>query len=54
MRRGAVVLDLAEIIHKDLVHNFRFARIWGSARFDGQPVERQHPLADRDIVEIHA
>ena len=54
MKRGAVVMNLAEIIHKDLVHNFRFARIWGSARFDGQPVERHHPLQDRDIVEIHA
>jgi uncharacterized protein len=54
LKRGAIVLDLAEIIHKDLVHNFRFARIWGSARFDGQPVERHHPLQDRDIVEIHA
>jgi uncharacterized protein len=54
MKRGAVVTDLAEIIHKDLAHNFRFARIWGSAKFDGQPVERNHPLQDRDIVEIHA
>jgi ribosome-interacting GTPase 1 len=54
MKRGAIVMDLAEIIHKDLVHNFRFARIWGSARFGGQPVERHHPLQDRDIVEIHA
>lgn len=54
MKRGAVVMDLAEIIHKDLVQNFRFARIWGSARFAGQPVERNHPLQDRDVVEIHA
>ncbi len=54
MKQGAAVMDLAEIIHKDLAHNFRFARIWGSARFDGQPVERNHQLLDRDIVEIHA
>jgi uncharacterized protein len=54
LKRGSVVFDLAEIIHKDLAHNFRFARIWGSARFDGQPVERHHPLQDRDVVEIHA
>ncbi|MFB3907388.1 MAG: GTPase [Candidatus Eisenbacteria bacterium] len=54
MRRGATVFDLAEIIHKDLAAHFRFARIWGSARYDGQSVERNHPLEDRDIVEIHA
>ncbi|MBM3286486.1 MAG: TGS domain-containing protein [Candidatus Eisenbacteria bacterium] len=54
LKRGASVMDLAEIIHKDFVQKFKFARIWGSARFDGQPVERAHPLEDRDIVEIHA
>jgi ribosome-interacting GTPase 1 len=54
LKRGATVLDLAGLIHKDLVSHFRFARIWGSARFEGQPVERHHPLEDRDIVEIHA
>jgi len=53
VKMGATVLDLAELIHKDFASNFRFARLWGSARFDGQPVERNHPLADRDVVEIH-
>ncbi|MBD3161362.1 MAG: TGS domain-containing protein [Candidatus Eisenbacteria bacterium] len=50
---GATVLDLARIIHKDFAENFRFARLWGSAKFDGQPVERDHALVDRDVVEIH-
>lgn len=54
MKRGATVIDLAGVIHKDFVAHFRFARIWGSARFEGQPVERHHPLEDRDVVEIHA
>jgi len=54
VKRGATVFDLATIIHKDIAAHFRFARIWGSARFDGQPVERDHTLEDRDIVEIHA
>ncbi len=54
LRRGAIVLDLATLIHKDLAAHFRFARVWGSARFGGQPVERDHVLADRDVVEIHA
>ncbi len=54
LKRGATVYDLATMIHKDIATRFQFARIWGSARFEGQPVERDHPLADRDIVEIHA
>lgn len=54
LKRGATVLDLAALIHKDLAAHFRFARVWGSARFGGQPVERDHPLEDRDVVELHA
>jgi len=54
MKQGATVFDLAAMIHKDIAARFHFARIWGSARFDGQPVERDHPLRDKDIVEIHA
>jgi len=54
LERGATVFDLAHLIHKDIAATFRFARVWGSAKFDGQQVERDHPLADRDVVEIHA
>ncbi len=53
VNQGATVIDLARIIHKELAESFRFARLWGSARFDGQPVERDRPLVDRDVVEIH-
>lgn len=54
LKQGATVLDLAHLIHKNIAATFRFARVWGSAKFDGQQVERDHPLADRDVVEIHA
>jgi uncharacterized protein len=54
LKEGSTVLDLARVIHKDLEAHFRFARVWGSSRFEGQPVERDHRLADRDVVEIHA
>lgn len=50
---GSTVLDLAESIHKDFVHNLKYARIWGSARFDGQRVEKNYILKDKDIVEFH-
>jgi len=50
---GYTVLDLAESIHKDFFHGLKFARVWGSAKFDGQRVEKNYILKDKDIVEIH-
>lgn len=50
---GSTVLDLAEFIHKDFLFNLKFARVWGSAKFEGQRVEKTHALKDRDIVEFH-
>jgi ribosome-interacting GTPase 1 len=50
----ATVLQLARAVHKEIAERLRFARIWGSARFDGQQVDRDHVLADRDVVELHA
>lgn len=50
---GSTVLDLAEIIHKDFVRNLKYTCIWGSAKFDGQRVQKDYVLRDRDIVEYH-
>jgi len=50
---GSTVLDLAEFIHKDFLFNLKFARVWGSAKFEGQRVEKTHVLKDLDIVEFH-
>ncbi|HVP14646.1 MAG TPA: TGS domain-containing protein, partial [Terriglobales bacterium] len=52
--QGATVHDLARAVHKDIAEHLRFARIWGHARFEGQQVDRDHVLADRDVVELHA
>jgi hypothetical protein len=52
---GATVEDLATLVHKDVAARLKFARIWGAhARFEGQQVDRHHPLADGDVVELHA
>ena len=51
--RGASVADLAARIHKDLLAGMKGARVWGAGVFDGQTVQRDHVLSDRDIVEIH-
>ena len=29
-------MDLAALIHKDVASTFRFARVWGSAKFEWQ------------------
>jgi ribosome-interacting GTPase 1 len=50
---GATVLELAEHIHKDFIMNLKYACIWGSGKFDGQRVQRDYALHDRDVVELH-
>jgi ribosome-interacting GTPase 1 len=50
---GSSVLDLAQIIHKDFVAHLKYACIWGSGKFDGQRVQKDYVLQDKDIVEYH-
>lgn len=51
---GSTVRDLAGKIHKEILANFRFGRVWGaSGRFQGQRVGEDHVLVDGDIVELH-
>ncbi len=54
LEAGATVHELARTVHKDIAEHLRFARVWGHARFDGQQVDRDHRLSDRDVVELHA
>ncbi len=51
--QGSTVLEAASAVHKDLARRFRYARLWGQARFEGQMVEREHVLEDGDLIEIH-
>jgi len=50
---GGTVEDLAEKIHKDIVENLKYARLWGPSAIDGLQVSRDHVLEDRDLVELH-
>lgn len=54
VRRGDTVLDVARLVHKDIAESFRFARAWGRGVFDGQQVGADHPVADGDVLELHA
>lgn len=49
----STVSQLAELVHKDIADNLRTAKVWGSAKFDGQAVNHDYVLADKDIVELN-
>jgi hypothetical protein len=51
--QGSTVLDMAAAIHRDIAQNLKRARIWGSNTYQGQAVNRDHVLADRDVIELH-
>lgn len=51
--RGSTVVEMAESIHKDFAHQLKYARIWGSGKFDGQRVQRDYVVQEGDILEIH-
>jgi len=53
LKKGATVLDAAREIHRDFEKNLKYARVWGSTKFEGQRVDRNYILQDRDIVEFH-
>jgi len=50
---GSTVMDLATLVHRQLAEKFKSARIWGTAVYDGQNVQRTHVLNDKDVVELH-
>lgn len=53
LKRGATILDFAEEVHREFPERLRYARVWGSAEFPGQPVGKDFVLQDGDIVELH-
>lgn len=50
---GSTVLDIAASIHKDFAQQLKFARIWGTGKFDGQKVQRDFPVREGDVIELH-
>jgi ribosome-interacting GTPase 1 len=44
--------DFAGKVHKDFAQKLKSARVWGTAVFDGQLVQRDYVLQDGDIVEL--
>jgi ribosome-interacting GTPase 1 len=50
---GSTVIQMAELVHRELAQKLKSARVWGTGVFDGQAVTRDHVLHDRDVVELH-
>jgi ribosome-interacting GTPase 1 len=53
LHRGDCLMDFARIVHKDFAEKLRYARVWGTGKFDGQRIQRDQELADGDVVELH-
>jgi ribosome-interacting GTPase 1 len=51
--RGGTVEMAAISIHKSFAQRMKYARVWGSGKFDGVMVKRDHVLQDGDIIELH-
>jgi ribosome-interacting GTPase 1 len=54
LRRGGTLLDVAELIHKDVAANFKHARVWGANINPGSTVKGDYVVSDKDVVEIHS
>ncbi|MEM3464831.1 MAG: TGS domain-containing protein [Candidatus Jordarchaeales archaeon] len=59
-RVKAVLFDLDETLlklpvnYEELREKLKYAVVWGSGKFSGQRVGRQHVLEDGDVVELLA
>lgn len=53
LKKGSSVLDAAHNLHKEFAVKLRYARLWDNKEHNGQMVERNYILKDRDIIEFH-
>jgi ribosome-interacting GTPase 1 len=53
LERDSTLEMAAASIHKSFAQRMKYARVWGSGKFDGIMVKRDHVLEDGDIIELH-
>ena len=53
LKKGDTVEVFAGKVHQDFARKLKTARVWGEAVYDGQMVQRDHVLSDRDVVELN-
>jgi ribosome-interacting GTPase 1 len=55
LKRGGTLLDVAELVHRDMAANFKYARVWGAGVLaPGTQMKGDYVVHDKDVVEIHA
>lgn len=52
-QQGSTLLEFAKAVHKDFAENLKFARVWGATVFDGQRINKEYILQDKDVIELH-
>jgi ribosome-interacting GTPase 1 len=52
LKNDCTVAEFARKVHQDFFEKLKAARVWGSAEYDGQLVQRDHVLHDGDVVEL--
>ncbi|MDJ0273369.1 MAG: TGS domain-containing protein [Candidatus Caldarchaeum sp.] len=53
VKKGTTVKELAQIIHREIAEELKYARVWGrSVKIQGQQVGPSHVLMDGDTVEL--
>lgn len=53
MKKGGTVLDAAKTLHKDFAAKLQYARLWDNDKYNGQRVDHNYVLKDKDIIEFH-
>jgi ribosome-interacting GTPase 1 len=55
LKRGGTLLEVAELVHRDMATNFKYARVWGTGVLaPGTQMKGDYVIHDKDVVEIHA
>ena len=54
LKEGATISDAANFVHKDIAKNIKYAKVWGSSKYDGQRVSKDYALQNGDVIEISA
>jgi len=52
-RLGSTLLEFANAVHKDFAQHLKFARVWGAQVFEGQRINKDYILQDKDVIELH-
>jgi ribosome-interacting GTPase 1 len=53
LKKGSTIDDVALSVHKDFAAKLRYAKVWGSGKFDGQMVKRDYLVSEGDVIELH-